>query len=149
MRVRLPSSQGGEDKPIVLFVCVHNAGRSRMAEAFFNHMAGDRYEGRSAGTIPADHPHPEVVEAMREEGIELDPGAGTMLTQDMTDEAIRVIGMGCAVEEACPALRVPLEDWELDDPKNKSSQEVAAIRDKIEIKVRNLIAELDREQATG
>ena len=148
MRVRLPSSQGGEDtKPVVLFVCVHNAGRSRMAEAFFNHLAGDRYKGRSAGTIPADHPHPEVVSAMREEGIELDPGPGTMLTQEMTDVAERVIGMGCAVEEACPALRVPLEDWELEDPKGKTPEQVAAIRDQIEIKVRNLIAQLDRELA--
>jgi protein-tyrosine-phosphatase len=145
VRVKLPSSQGDDDpKPIVLFVCVHNAGRSRMAEAFFNHLAGDRYEGRSAGTIPAKHPHPEVVDAMREEGIELNDSAGTMLTQEMTDEAVRVIGMGCAVDEACPALRVPLEDWELDDPKGKSSDEVAGIRDKIEIKVRNLIAQLDR-----
>lgn len=146
LRVKLPSSQGDDPKPIVLFVCVHNAGRSLMAQAFFNRLAGDRYEGRSAGTIPADHPHPEVVEAMREEGIELDPGSGTMLTQEMTDVATRVIGMGCAVEEACPALRVPLEDWELDDPKGKTHEEVNAIRDQIEIKVRNLIAQLDREQ---
>lgn len=133
------------ERPIVLFVCVHNAGRSRMAEAFFNQLAGDRYEGRSAGTIPADAPHPEVVEAMAEEGIELDGGPGTMLTQDLTDEAVRVIGMGCAVEEACPALRVPLEDWELDDPKGKSREEVTEIRDKIEMKVRNLVAQLDKE----
>ena len=147
MKVRLPSSQGGDAKPVVLFVCVHNAGRSRMAEAFFNQLAGDRYEGRSAGTIPADHPHPEVVQAMREEGIELNPGPGTMLTQEMTDEAVRVIGMGCAVEEACPALRVPLEDWELDDPKGKNPEEVNAIRDQIEIRVRNLVAQLDRELA--
>jgi protein-tyrosine-phosphatase len=147
MKVRLPSAQGGDDaKPVVLFVCVHNAGRSRMAEAFFNHMAGDRYEGRSAGTTPADHPHPEVVAAMKEEGIELDPGPGTMLTQEMADVADRVIGMGCAVEEACPALRVPLEDWELDDPKGKGPEQVNEIRDQIEIKVRNLIAQLDRER---
>lgn len=130
---------------MVLFVCVHNAGRSRMAEAFFNQLAGDRYEGRSAGTIPADAPHPEVVTAMSEVGVSLDGEPGTMLTQDMTDEAIRVIGMGCAVEEACPALRVPLEDWELDDPKGKSSEDVADIRDRIEMKVRNLVAQLDRE----
>jgi arsenate reductase len=116
-----------------------------MAEAFFDQLAGDRYEGRSAGTVPADAPHPEVVTAMAEVGVELDEGPGTMLTQDMTDEAIRVIGMGCAVEEACPALRVPLEDWELDDPKGKSPEEVAEIRDRIEMKVRNLVAQLDRE----
>lgn len=147
MKVRLPSSQGKDPRPVVLFVCVHNAGRSRMAEAFFNKLAGDRYEGRSAGTIPADHPHPEVVASMLDEGIRLDDAPGTMLTQEMTDEAVRVIGMGCAVEEACPALRVPLEDWELDDPKGKSPEEVNSIRDQIEIRVRNLVAQLDREPA--
>lgn len=116
-----------------------------MAEAFFNQLAGDRYEGRSAGTVPADAPHPEVVTAMSEIGVELPGGPGTMLTQDMTDEAVRVIGMGCDVEEACPALRVPLEDWELDDPKGKSPEDVAEIRDQIEMRVRNLVAQLDRE----
>lgn len=137
----------GETKarPVVLFVCVHNAGRSRMAEAFFNDLAGDRYEGRSAGTQPADAPHPEVVAAMAEAGIELTGGPGTMLTHEMTDEAVRVIGMGCAVEEACPALRVPLEDWELEDPKGRSAEDVVEIRDLIEMKVRNLVAQLDRE----
>ena len=145
-QVKLGALSGESDvRPVVLFVCVHNAGRSRMAEAFFNQLAGDRYEGRSAGTEPAGSPHPEVVEAMAEVGVELPGGPGTMLTQEMTDEAVRVIGMGCAVEEACPALRVPLEDWELDDPKGKSQEEVAEIRDRIEMKVRNLVAQLDRE----
>ena len=144
MRIQAPSGET-DPRPMVLFVCVHNAGRSRMAEAYFNRHAADRYVGRSAGTVPAERPHPEVVAAMTEDGITLEDRPGTMLTQEMTDEAVRVIGMGCAVEEACPALRVPLEDWELDDPKGKSPEEVAAIRDKIEIKVRNLIAELDRE----
>ena len=116
-----------------------------MAEAFFNQMAGGRYEGRSAGTVPADQPHPEVVAAMAEIGIELDDAPGTMLTQQMTDSAVRVIGMGCAVEEACPALRVPLEDWELEDPKGQSPERVAEIRDQVEMKVRNLVAQLDRE----
>ena len=134
-----------DDRPVVLFVCVHNAGRSRMAEAFFNELAGDRYEGRSAGTVPAEKPHPEVVAAMSEVGMRLAEAPGTQLTQEMTDQAVRVIGMGCAVEEACPALRVPLEDWELDDPKGKSPDEVAAIRDQIEMKVRNLVAQLDKE----
>lgn len=145
-QVKLGGLSGeSHERPVVLFVCVHNAGRSRMAEAFFNQLAGDRYEGRSAGTVPADAPHPEVVEAMSEVGIDLQAGPGTMLTQEMTDDAARVIGMGCAVEEACPALRVPLEDWELDDPKGKSPEEVAEIRDTIEMKVRNLVAQLDRE----
>ena len=145
-QIKLGALSGESDaRPVVLFVCVHNAGRSRMAEAFFNQLAGDRYEGRSAGTVPADSPHPEVIAAMSEVGVELQRGPGTMLTQEMTDEAVRVIGMGCAVEEACPALRVPLEDWELDDPKGRSPEEVAEIRDRIEMKVRNLVAQLDRE----
>jgi arsenate reductase (thioredoxin) len=148
-RFKLGALSGqSEDRPKVLFVCVHNAGRSRMAEAFFNDLAGDRYEGLSAGTEPAAAPHPEVVTAMREVGIELAEGPGTLLTRDTADAAVRVIGMGCAVEEACPALTVPLEDWELPDPKGKSADEVAEIRDRIELKVRNLVAQLDRELQT-
>ena len=137
-----------EDRPVVLFVCVHNAGRSRMAEAFLESVAGDRYRAMSAGTVPADKPHPEVVRAMEEIGVSLRGGPGRMLTQELTDEAIRVIGMGCAVEEACPALRVPLEDWQLEDPKGKSPAQVAEIRDMIEMRVRNLVAQLDRANVT-
>lgn len=135
------------DRPLVLFVCVHNAGRSRMAEAFFNQLAGDRYKGVSAGTEPAARPHPEVMEAMAEVHLPLEETPGTMLTQEMADDALLVVGMGCAVEEACPALRTELEDWNLDDPKGKSPDEVAEIRDLIEMRVRNLVARLDREQA--
>ena len=137
------------DRPHVLFVCVHNAGRSRMAEAFFNQLATDRYKGVSAGTEPADRPHPEVMAAMEEVHLPLEDRPGTLLTQQMADDALIVIGMGCAVEEACPALRTPLEDWELDDPKGKSPEEVAEIRDLIEMRVRNLVARLDRESAGG
>jgi arsenate reductase len=145
-RVRKQTSEDVA-RPTVLFVCVHNAGRSRMAEAFFNSLAGDRYKGVSAGTEPAGRPHPEVVDAMAEVHLPLDERPGTMLTQEMADDAILVVGMGCAVEEACPALRVPLEDWALDDPKGKSPEEVAEIRDLIEMRVRNLVARLDRERA--
>lgn len=145
-RVRQQTSEDVA-KPVVLFVCVHNAGRSRMAEAFLNSLAGDRFKGMSAGTEPAQHPHPEVVEAMAEVHVPIEDRPGTMLTQEMADEAVIVIGMGCAVEEACPALRVPLEDWALDDPKGKSPEEVAEIRDLIEMRVRNLVAKLDRERA--
>ncbi len=135
------------DRPAVLFVCVHNAGRSRMAEAIFNSLAGDRYRGISAGTEPAPRPHPEVVEAVRANGLTLEERPGRMLTQELTDEAIKVIGMGCAVEDACPALRVPLEDWDLPDPKGRSPEEVEDIYNTIEMKVRNLVAQLDRELA--
>ncbi|MDQ3982877.1 MAG: low molecular weight phosphatase family protein [Actinomycetota bacterium] len=145
-RVRKQTSEDAE-KPAVLFVCVHNAGRSRMDEAFFNSLAGDRYKGISAGTAPAKRPHREVVDAMAEVHLPLEDRPGTLLTQDMADDAILVVGMGCAVEEACPALRVPLEDWALDDPKGKSAEDVAEIRDLIEMRVRNLVARLDRERA--
>ncbi len=145
-RVRKQTSED-VSKPAVLFVCVHNAGRSRMAEAFLNSLAGDRYRGISAGTEPAERPHPEVVQAMADVHVPIEERPGTMLTQEMADEAVMVIGMGCAVEEACPALRVPLEDWALDDPKGKPPEEVAEIRDLIEMRVRNLVAKLDRERA--
>lgn len=132
------------EKPIILFVCVHNAGRSRMAEAFLKQIAGDRYEAMSAGTAPADKPHPEVVAAMQEEQIAMD-GPGRMLTPDLAARASRVIGMGCAVQEACPALTVPLEDWALEDPKGKGPDEVRAIRDEIRRRVRALVDQLDRD----
>ena len=126
----------------ILFVCVHNAGRSRMAEAFFNELAGDGYRALSAGTEPADAPHPEVIEAMARRGIPLRDGPGSLLTGEMADRAERVVGMGCNVEEACPALRVPLEDWELADPKGKAADEVDRIRDEIERRVKALIEQL-------
>lgn len=131
------------DTPLILFVCVHNAGRSRMAEAFFSFLVGERYRVASAGTEPAQRAHPEVIEAMEERGITLEDGPGKLLTNELVEEASRVIGMGCNVQEACPAVRIPLEDWELDDPKGKDHAEVAAIRDQIEERVRALIAELD------
>ena len=130
-------------RPKVLFVCVHNAGRSRMAAAYLNAMAGDRFEGVSAGTEPADHPHPEVVRAMAEDGIAVEDRPGVLLTQAMTDEAVQVVGMGCAVEEACPALRVPLEDWGLDDPKGRPMDEVRVIRDEVKRRVERLVADLE------
>ena len=147
-RVVLRERSGqADERPTVLFVCVQNAGRSRMAEAVLDQMAGDRYKALSAGTEPAKHPHPEVVASMAEIGLEIGDHPGTLLTQEMTDEAIKVISMGCNVSEACPALTTPMEDWELDDPKGKNPEDVAFIRDLIEIRVRNLIAKLERERA--
>ena len=136
------------DRPAVLFVCVHNAGRSRMAAAFLDSIAPGRYEALSAGTEPAQRPHPEVVTAMAELGIEVADEPGTLLTTALADRAIRIIGMGCAVEETCPALRVPLEDWGLDDPKGQPIERIREIRDEIEHRVRALVDELDRERAT-
>ena len=129
----------------MLFVCVRNAGRSRIAEAFFNDLARGRFTAVSAGTSPADGPHPEVVAAMDEVGIELVDAPGRLLTEDLADSAGRIITMGCNVQDACPALELETEDWGLEDPAGKPPEEVASIRDDIERRVRNLIGQLDRE----
>src|SRR3712207_1442168 len=131
---KLKQSLSGESSaPLVIFVCVHNAGRSRMAEAFMQQLAGDRYRVMSAGTQPSPRPHAEVVEAMKAIDMDIPMTPGRLLTQELADEAHLLVGMGCNVEEACPALRVPLEDWELDDPKGQPPDQVAEIRDKIEM----------------
>lgn len=127
---------------LILFVCVRNAGRSRMAEAFFNRVA-ERHRAMSAGTEPAERPHPEVVASMRQVGIELPETPGTLLTSELAGRAERVIGMGCNVAEACPALSVPLEDWDLPDPQGKNPQELATIRDEIERRVALLVTEFE------
>jgi arsenate reductase (thioredoxin) len=127
--------------PTILFVCVHNAGRSVMAEAFLNQVAAGRATGVSAGTIPQDGPHREVVEAMREVGIDVSAHRGRLLTDELVRSADRVITMGCAVDaDACPAvLYANVEDWGLDDPKGKDPDTVRRIRDEIRRRVDELV----------
>jgi arsenate reductase len=129
----------------VLFVCVHNAGRSVMAEALFNDLAGGHGRAWSAGTEPGGAPHPEVVAVMDEIGIDVSGHQGRLLTDEMVRSAGRVVTMGCAVDaDACPAIRYAgVEDWGLPDPKGKSLDEVRAIRDEIAARVRALIDELE------
>lgn len=126
----------------VLFVCVHNAGRSQMAEAFFNKMSAGKAIAISAGTRPAAHMDKGVVEAMREIGIDIRNQRPKLLTFAMLEGADRVITMGCGVEETCPASFVPTEDWVLDDPEGKSPDEIRKIRDEIKERVEVLINEL-------
>jgi arsenate reductase len=123
----------------ILFVCVHNAGRSQMAEAFFNRMARGKARGFSAGTQPASKVDPVVVEAMREVGVDISGRKPKMLTFKMLQSADRVITMGCNIAEACPASFVPTEDWELDDPEGKPIEEVRQIRDKTKARVEGLL----------
>lgn len=113
-----------------------------MAEAFFNHLAGGKAVAISAGITPAAQVIPTVIAAMREAGIDISQQKPKMLTFEMLQGAERVITMGCSVEEACPATRVPTEDWELDDPRGKPIAEVRQIRDKIRAKVEELVREL-------
>lgn len=126
----------------VLFVCVHNSGRSKMAEAFFNRLAGGGAVALSAGTQPGDGVNPAVVEAMAELGFDLSDNRPRLLTQEMLDAAERVFTMGCSVEEACPANMVVTEDWALEDPKDKPMEKVREIRDEVRRRVTALHLEM-------
>ncbi|QUW18211.1 arsenate reductase ArsC [Agrococcus sp. Marseille-Q4369] len=129
------------DKPTVLFVCVHNAGRSQMAAGYLQHLAGDRVDVRSAGSAPKDAINPVAVEAMREEGIDIAANAPKVLTTDAVRESDVVITMGCG--DACPIFPGKrYEDWELDDPAGQGLEAVRPIRDEIKRRVEALLAEL-------
>ncbi|MGH2725211.1 MAG: arsenate reductase ArsC [Actinomycetota bacterium] len=131
------------DRPVVLFVCVHNAGRSQMAAALLEHLAGDRVLVRSAGTEPAERINPRVVEAMREEGIDLEGRQPRRLEDEAVLRADVVITMGCG--DACPVYPGKrYEDWELEDPSGKPLGVARRIRDEIRARVEGLIASLDR-----
>lgn len=125
-----------------LFVCVHNSGRSQMAEAFFNHYAAGKAEAISAGTQPASHVDQTVVKAMKEIGIDISSKHAKALTSEMLDSADRVITMGCSSEGICPATFAPTEDWQLEDPEGQPIEKVREIRDEIEAKVKKLIKEI-------
>ncbi|MGD9115561.1 MAG: arsenate reductase ArsC [Dehalococcoidia bacterium] len=126
----------------VLFVCIHNAGRSRMAEAFFNHYAKGKAVASSAGTRPEPEISPRTVAVMQEVGIALDGEKPRLLTPEMLEAADRVITMGCYVEDACPANSVTTEDWALGNPKDRPLAEIRVVRDRIKAKVLELIDEL-------
>ncbi len=124
-----------------MFVCVHNAGRSQMAAGLLTELAGDRISVRTAGSAPADAVNPTAVEAMREIGIDISGESPSALADSDVRAVDIVITMGCG--DACPVYPGKrYEDWELDDPGGKDLDAVRAIRDKIEARVRVLIAEL-------
>ena len=133
--------------PSVLFVCVHNAGRSQMAAAYLTHLAGDRVEVRSAGSRPADTVNLAVVEAMREEGIDISAEIPKVLTTEAVQSSDYVITMGCGDE--CPFFpgRTYL-DWVLEDPAGQGVDAVRPIRNEIKLRIEGLIAEIDAK-ATG
>ncbi|SPM27121.1 Protein-tyrosine-phosphatase [Mycobacterium terramassiliense] len=129
------------DKPSVLFVCVHNAGRSQMAAGLLRHLAGDRIEIRSAGTEPADAVNPVAIAAMAEIGIDIAAATPTICTADATRSSDVVIATGCG--DACPYFPgVSYRDWKLADPAGQPLATVRAIRDDIATRVRALVAEL-------
>lgn len=125
-----------------LFVCLHNAGRSQMSQALFERAARGRHQSHSAGTTPGDRVHPEVIEAMKELEIDLSDRTPRLLTQEDAEWAEVVVTMGCG--DKCPYIpgRRYL-DWDLQDPKGRSLEEVRETRDRIGVLVEGLVAELD------
>ncbi|MEU3843431.1 arsenate reductase ArsC [Streptomyces sp. NPDC028635] len=129
------------ERPSVLFVCVHNAGRSQMAAAFLTHLAGDSVEVRSAGSAPADTVNPAVVEAMAELGIDLSAEVPKMLTVEAVQASDVVITMGCG--DTCPVFPGKRYlDWELPDPAGQGVDAVRPIRDEIEQRIHALLTEI-------
>ncbi|MFJ2157420.1 arsenate reductase ArsC [Streptomyces sp. NPDC087856] len=127
--------------PSVLFVCVHNAGRSQMAAAFLTHLAGDRVQVRSAGSAPADTVNPSVVAAMAEAGIDVSAEVPKVLTVDAVQASDVVITMGCG--DTCPVLPGKRYlDWQLTDPAGQGVEAVRPIRDEVEQRIRGLIDEI-------
>ena len=129
------------EQPSVLFVCVHNAGRSQMAAAYLTHLAGDRVEVRSAGSAPADSVNLAVVAALLEDGIDISAEVPKVLTVDAVKESDVVITMGCG--DVCPIFPGKrYEDWKLDDPAGQGVDAVRPIRDDIRSRIEALIAEI-------
>ena len=128
--------------PSVLFVCVHNAGRSQMAAGWLTHLAGDAVEVRSAGSLPGDQVNPAAVAAMAEVGIDISAATPKVLTTEAVQASDVVITMGCG--DACPIFPGKRYlDWELEDPAGQGVEAVRPIRDEIEGRIRGLLAELD------
>jgi arsenate reductase (thioredoxin) len=126
----------------VLFVCLQNAGRSQISEALFTRAADGNHTGLSAGTSPADHVHPPVVEVMRELGIDLADRQPQLLTRELAEQADLVITMGCG--DQCPYIPgKKYIDWDLPDPEGQAIEQVRDIRDDIRERVRALVHELD------
>ncbi|QPP05529.1 arsenate reductase ArsC [Streptomyces bathyalis] len=132
----------------VLFVCVHNAGRSQMAAGFLSHLAGEQVEVRSAGSLPAEQVNPAAVDAMKEVGIDISDSTPKVLTTDAVQASDYVITMGCG--DACPVFPgKKYLDWELDDPAGKGVEAVRPIRDQIKTRIESLIADIRREDSSG
>jgi len=136
-----PGGAATGERPSVLFVCVHNAGRSQMAAGFLSALAGDAVEVRSAGSAPADSVNPAAVEAMREIGIDISDQSPKVLTTDTVQTSTVVITMGCG--DACPIFPGKTYlDWQLDDPAGQGIDAVRPIRDDIRTRVQALLDQL-------
>ncbi len=134
------------DAQNILFVCVENAGRSQIAEAFFKKYAPMKFDVISAGTIPSSQLNPLVVKVMKEIGIELDAQQPKLLSNNMLENAFKTIYMGCMDKKSCPSLFVKdVLEWDISDPKEKSIDEIRKIRDQIKNEVMDLIDSLKED----
>ena len=128
----------------VLFVCIENAGRSQMAEAFFRKFTENRFNVISAGTTPSKELNPIVVQVMKEIGIDMNNQNPKMLSESMISNSFKTVNMGCMDKESCPALFVKdVIDWNIPDPKEKTIEQIREIRDQIKTEVLNLIATMN------
>ena len=136
-------NNNNQDNKTVLFVCVENAGRSQIAEGFFNKYAPKGFKVQSAGTKPVSRINQIVVEAMREVGIDITAQKSKELSDEMIRNSNHIVNMGCMDKSFCPTLFLPkVIEWNLPDPKGKSIEEVREIRDEIEKRVKELVAEI-------
>ena len=136
------------DTPIVLFVCVHNAGRSQMAAGFMQELSGGSVEVRSGGSEPGDQINPIAIAAMAEEGIDISRAVPQLMTTEQVRDSDVVITMGCG--DVCPIFPGKrYEDWELTDPAGRGIDEVRPIRDDIKRRVAELLAEINAQQVTA
>lgn len=132
----------------ILFVCVENAGRSQMAEGFFNKYAQREYEAISAGTRPVSQINPVAIQVMGEVSIDISKQKSKEITDDMIRNSSRIVNMGCIEKESCPTLFLhDLSDWNIEDPKNKPIEKVREIRDEISVRVKDLVTSLKASQS--
>ena len=131
----------------ILFVCVENAGRSQMAEAFFRKFTEGKFNVNSAGTVPSGNLNPIVVQVMKEIGIDMAKQSPKIISNSMISNSFKTVNMGCMDKESCPALFVKdVIDWNIPDPKEKTIEQVREIRDQIKSEVLNLIKSIDKEK---
>lgn len=146
MKLSLGKSKLKSEK-IILFVCVENAGRSQMAEGFFNKSPPEGYRAVSAGTKPVSQINPVVIDVMREVGIDISNQKSKEITEDMMRNSFKTVNMGCMDKESCPTIFLPnVIDWNLEDPKGKSFERVREIRDEIDQRVKELVTSIKIHQ---
>lgn len=136
-----------KSEKIILFVCIENAGRSQIAEGFFNKSAPEGYRALSAGTKPVSQINPVVIDVMKEVGIDISNQKSKEITEDMMRNSFKTVNMGCMDKKSCPTLFLPnVLDWNLEDPKDKPIDKVREIRDEVEQRVKELVAGLKTHQ---